>query len=644
MTGATALGRMWRNMMRAQSRSQRRRTAVERRAARGIAAGERQGVCCALARPSVGLRGQNRAVGGRGAEGEGPAAMIGAGLVAELEKDGVGAGAQFDGDAADAEGVVAAEVENLLVDAQEQGVVPGYVEGGVELGGRVQEAAGERRADVGLADAAAGGLEDVVEVDKAVMGGAPQPERLVAPLLARAVVEPGRLVAVQTVVAGVGLEGGFGRQGRLKGLAAVIGERAAQPPLAGLGQGEVMDALRQFDAGQKLRPVRHGEEGAHRLLLVPVGGGADVVGHAAEAHLDRLAEGQRVLLEEAVADQALGGAGVADVFMHVVGHGGVVVRFGRVERAAIAGAEGVLAADAAQEDGVFALAVDVDVFGAAVAPAVDVIEQAHAVDEAQQLAGPVGVEHQVVLAVALGWHLAAPGGAEAARLGQGLAGVAVPVGLEEDAVELGPGLELDAGRTGEGHGEVAVVAVPGLGGEEVGVDGIPAEAVHDAEEVADGRFDVGDGLVVEVDADDRFAAGHLQPFGVGEHDPEMLDAAGPVELGVGLAGVGGQGLGDADAVGDGVLGEVEVHGAVSGWWVADCALDGHWGASIPELSSGRLAVCGGGGFVELSSTTLLSGWQLEQRIHGVMPKYTTGAPGAGYERRQPAGQVRRAAG
>ena len=199
-------------------------------------------------------------------------------------------------------------------------------------------------------------------------------------------------------------------------------------------------------------------------------------------------------------------------------------------------------------------------------------------------------------------------------------------------------------RTGEGHGEVAVVAVPGLGGEEVGVDGIPAEAVHDAEEVADGRFDVGDGLVVEVDADDRFAAGHLQPFGVGEHDPEMLDAAGPVELGEGLAGVGGQGLGDADAVGDGVLGGGG--GSWGGLRLVGGRLCARWALGRFNPRTLVWPPCGvrrrrfRGAVVH----DLLSGWQLERRIHGVMPKYTTGAPAAGYERRQPAGQVQRAAG
>ena len=262
-------------------------------------------------------------------------------------------------------------------------------------------------------------------------------------------------------------------------------------------------------------------------------------------------KGRCVLFEEAVADEALGGAGLADVVVHVIGHGGVVVRFGRVEGAAIAGAEGVFAADAAQEGGVLAFAVDVDILGAAVAPAIGVVEEADTVDEAEELAGSVGVEHEEFFAVALGGHLTAPAGAEAARLLQGLAGIAVPVDLEVGAVVFGAGFELDAGGAGEGHGEVAVVADPGLGGEEVGVDGIPAEAVHDAEEVADGRFDVGDGFVVEVDADDGLAAGVGQVFGAGKDDPDMLDAAGSVELGVGGALVGWQGAGDGDAVGNG---------------------------------------------------------------------------------------------
>ena len=242
-----------------------------------------------------------------------------------------------------------------------------------------------------------------------------------------------------------------------------------------------------------------------------------------------------------------------------------MVRFGRVEGAAIAGAEGVLAADAAQEDGVLVLAVDVDVLGAAVAPAVGVVEQAHAVDEAEELAGPVGVEHEVFFAVALGGHLATPAGAEAAGLVQGLAGIAVPVDLDVGVISLGAGFELDAGGAGEGHGEVAVVADPGLDGEEVGVDRIPAEPVHDTEEVADRGFDIGLRLVVEVDADDGFAAGQGQALRPRQDDPDVLDAAWAVEFGVGGALVGGERAGGGDAVRDGGGREVEVHGVVSGW-------------------------------------------------------------------------------
>ena len=238
----------------------------------------------------------------------------------------------------------------------------------------MEDAAGEGGAGVGFADAAAPGAEEVVEVDEAVVGGAAVPAGSVPSLLPRTVGQPSGLGTVQPVVAGVRFEDGLRRQRRGHGLAVVVGEGAAQPPFAALGQGEVMGAARQLDARQQLLPIGHGEEGAQRALLVPVDGGADVVGHAAEAHLDRAPEGQRVLLEEAVADQPLRGPRFADVVMHVVGHGGVVVRFGRVEGAAIAGAEGVLAADAAQEDGVLAFAVDVDVFGAAVAPAVGVVE------------------------------------------------------------------------------------------------------------------------------------------------------------------------------------------------------------------------------------------------------------------------------
>ena len=94
----------------------------------------------------------------------------------------------------------------------------------------------------------------------------------------------------------------------------------------------------------------------------------------------------------------------------------------------------------------------------------------------------------------------------------------------------------------------------------MGVDRIPAEPVHDTEEVADGGFDIGLRLVVEVDADDRFAAGQGQALRPREDDPNVLDAARAVEFGVGGALVGGQGAGEGDAVRDGGGRELEVHG------------------------------------------------------------------------------------
>ena len=51
--------------------------------------------------------------------------------------------------------------------------------------------------------------------------------------------------------------------------------------------------------------------------------------------------------------------------------------------------------------------------------------------------------------------------------------------------------------------------------------------------------------------------------GCASRDPDVPDAAGPVELGVRLARVGGQRLGDRDAVGDGAVREVEIHGMLS---------------------------------------------------------------------------------
>jgi len=77
--------------------------------------------------------------------------------------------------------------------------------------------------------------------------------------------------------------------------------------------------------------------------------------------------------------------------------GGVVVRERHGLIAAVADAEGVFAADAPDVCRMPPLAVDVDILRAAVAPAVLVVEQPDAVDEAGQRARALGVQQQVLL-------------------------------------------------------------------------------------------------------------------------------------------------------------------------------------------------------------------------------------------------------
>ena len=74
------------------------------------------------------------------------------------------------------------------------------------------------------------------------------------------------------------------------------------------------------------------------------------------------------------------------------------------------------------------------------------------------------------------------------------------------------------------------------------------------------RLHVGHRLLVEIDADERLAARQRRPLRVGRRDPDVPDAAGPGELGVALALVRGQRIGDADAVGNWILRQVEVDG------------------------------------------------------------------------------------
>lgn len=90
-------------------------------------------------------------------------------------------------------------------------------------------------------------------------------------------------------------------------------------------------------------------------------------------------------------------AGRTHVLAPIAGHGRIVAPFRRMQRAVAAGAEGVLASDAAQVDRLHVLAVDIDVLGAAVAPAVHVSQLPRAVDKAQQLPRPVRIPNSATL-------------------------------------------------------------------------------------------------------------------------------------------------------------------------------------------------------------------------------------------------------
>ena len=230
--------------------------------------------------------------------------------------------------------------------------------------------------------------------------------------------------------------------------------------------------------------------------------------------------------------------------------------FGWMQGTPVAGSKGILAPNAAQKDRMFALSIDVDILGPAVAPAIDIIEQTHAVHKAQQLSRPVGIQHQKIFTVALGRHLSPPAGAETSPFAQRLIGVAVPIHLQVGAVLFGSGFKLNPSGSGEGHLEVAVVANPGLDRQEVGVYRIPALAVHDPKKVTDGRLNIGDRLIIKIDTDKHFAAGHGYALWPRQYDPKVLNTAWPIEFGIDGFLVRQQRSGHTDAVGDTNFGEL----------------------------------------------------------------------------------------
>src|SRR4051812_4027220 len=161
-----------------------------------------------------------------------------------------------------------------------------------------------------------------------------------------------------------------------------------------------------------------------------------------------------------------------------------------MQYAAVADAEDILATDAAEVRGYIRLAIYIDIVRAAVAPAVFVVIEAHPVNESDQSARSVGIEHQVVAAIRLAGRFAAPAGAKTLRLLHHLAGKARPVALHINARTVRTRFEFDARILRKRHWKITRITFPPFHRQENAVDIVILAPMHHTEKVADRRLHI----------------------------------------------------------------------------------------------------------------------------------------------------------
>ena len=130
----------------------------------------------------------------------------------------------------------------------------------------------------------------------------------------------------------------------------------------------------------------------------------------------------------------------------------------RMVRPAVGRPERVLATDSPKVARMLTFPIDIHILRAAMAPTVHVVDQSHAVNKPDELPGTIGVQHQKILSIPRRRILLPPPAAEPAILLHRLLGVPMPVHLQIDVIALSSRFELDSGRLGKRHLEVAVVA------------------------------------------------------------------------------------------------------------------------------------------------------------------------------------------
>jgi hypothetical protein len=249
----------------------------------------------------------------------------------------------------------------------------------------------------------------------------------------------------------------------------------------------------------------------------------------------------RLVDKETVSNQFL--AIALRIFLDVERHVGEQRSLRQVVAARVAGAERVLAADPAQMRRLVAVAVDIDVVGACMAPTHDLAALQHvdAVDEADQLARAVGVQQDELVGIVAHGRFPPPAGGEPHRLVHLLTRVVVPIDRVVQARRTLAARHLETCIRGERHGEISRHAALGLDGQKRRIQhvhvlrplasrvvvriGIGHQVVHRAEKIGQRRLDVGHRLAIEIDPQH-----HVAPDIVAR-DPEAADAAGTFDIG-----------------------------------------------------------------------------------------------------------------
>ena len=125
--------------------------------------------------------------------------MVGAELITQLDHDAVGTSLQMGIYLLGAEGMVGAQIVKFVVDAQMHDVIPAQSDLYIRSFRHMKDTPGNSDALISLAHAPGPGLKYMVEINKAVFGGALNPPRHIPAQGPGSFSQPGRIETMQSI-------------------------------------------------------------------------------------------------------------------------------------------------------------------------------------------------------------------------------------------------------------------------------------------------------------------------------------------------------------------------------------------------------------------------------------------------------------